>query len=243
MSVIGVIPARMGSSRFPGKPLHPILGKPMLEHVYRRAEMCGVWEKLIVATPDLEIADWCHAHEIPNRVTWRTKEGRALDACAEAVEDLPDYDIIVNVQGDEPMVTPENIRAVVDRLENTWEPVVLCVPLKDGDLDDPNAVKILATDDRMERIIYTTRAPVRAAIGRIGGLLGFRNVRLQTFSRLPHNVHETAEACDINRWLTGDIDPPLVARARSAAYQSVDCLEDVAKVEKLMVDDPYWGKY
>ena len=53
---------------------------------------------------------------------------------------------------------------------------------------------------------------------------------------------ETAEACDINRWLTGDIDPPLVARARSAAYQSVDCLEDVAKVEKLMVDDPYWGK-
>ena len=108
--IIGIVPARMGSSRFPGKPLHPILGRPMVEHVFRRAQLFPNWDDLVLATCDEEIARFGASKGFPVVMT-SDRHTRALDRVAEAaskcgIKLAPD-DIIVNVQGDEPMMHPD----------------------------------------------------------------------------------------------------------------------------------------
>ena len=107
MKTYGIIPARMGSSRFPGKPLHPIAGKPMIEHVYARAKLSWDWDMLCIATCDEEIRDFSEKKGFPVVMT-SDKHVRALDRVAEAYEILAepktDDDIVVCVQGDEPLL-------------------------------------------------------------------------------------------------------------------------------------------
>jgi len=234
VAVIGVIPARMGSSRFPGKPLHMIAGKPMLQHVYERASAFKGWEYLIVATPDQEIMAYCQHAGIKCRFTPGSVERRALDACAEAAIDLPEGDIIVNVQGDEPLVTVENIDVIVRDMEMwiTREANLLLIKLRPGDLNDKNAVKALTYPHG--GVIYTTRQPVGAASGRVGGLFAFRNFALKQFTKMATNDYEETESCDINRWL-GNGRRVYAVPAASPSYQSVDCLRDVAVVEAMML--------
>ena len=107
MRVIAVIPARMGSSRFPGKPLKLILGKPMIEHVYKRAAMSPVLDEVYLATCDQEIIDATDSFGGLSIMTSDTHE-RASDRTAEAVADL-DADVVVMIQGDEPMLHPDMI--------------------------------------------------------------------------------------------------------------------------------------
>ena len=115
MKTIGIVPARMAASRFPGKPLHPICGRPMLEHCYLRAKMFAGWDVLAVATCDEEIRDFCEDKGFPAIMTADTHT-RALDRVAEATTkcgtDVADDDIVVCVQGDEPLLGPDVIEAV-----------------------------------------------------------------------------------------------------------------------------------
>src|ERR1017187_1105689 len=105
MKMIGIIPARMKASRVPGKPLYPILGRPMVEHVYLRAKMYPGWDELRLATCDAEIAQFAREKGIPVVMTG-SHHTRALDRVAEAVERLgptvEEDDLVVCVQGDEP---------------------------------------------------------------------------------------------------------------------------------------------
>ena len=116
MKVIGVVPARMASSRFPGKPLLPICGRPMVEHVFERAAMFDRWDGLYLATCDAEIAEFGRAKGYPVIMTADTHT-RALDRVAEAVErcglEVAEDDVAVCVQGDEPMMRPDMIDAVI----------------------------------------------------------------------------------------------------------------------------------
>ncbi|MEO1944635.1 MAG: NTP transferase domain-containing protein, partial [Candidatus Thioglobus sp.] len=116
MKIIGIVPARMSASRFPGKPLHPILGRPMIEHVFERAMLYKKWSELMLATCDKEIADFGRKKGYPVVMTSNTHI-RALDRVAEAVKksdlNITDDDIVVNVQGDEPLLNPNVIREVV----------------------------------------------------------------------------------------------------------------------------------
>ena len=113
MKILALIPARMGSSRFPGKPMAALLGVPMIEHVYRRVALNPTVTATVVATCDAEIAD--HIRSIGGRVAMTGHHHeRASDRCAEALEkiereDAVRFDIVVMVQGDEPMVHPEMI--------------------------------------------------------------------------------------------------------------------------------------
>src|SRR2546423_3224534 len=120
MKTIGIIPARMAASRFPGKPLYPIHGRPMVEHVYLRARMYGKWDRLVLATCDQEIARFAQENGIPLVMTG-SHHTRALDRVAEAVEVLDESvaenDLIVCVQGDEPMMRPDMIDAVLAPLQ------------------------------------------------------------------------------------------------------------------------------
>src|SRR5262249_37481441 len=124
-SIIAIIPARMGSSRFPGKPLAPLLGRPMIEHVVRRAMMCYLRDAVYVAPCDWEIRDvvvGCGASVI---MAWVAQE-RARDRVAGAAETL-EADIVVMIQGDEPMITPGMIASAVAPLIR--DPSVECVNL------------------------------------------------------------------------------------------------------------------
>src|SRR6266480_2929451 len=109
--IVAVIPARMGSSRFPGKPLAPLLGRPMIEHVVRRAEMCEQLDAVYVATCDEEIREVVEGFG-GGVIMTSPRHERAGDRVAEAAEHL-EGEIIVMIQGDEPMITPDMIEAAV----------------------------------------------------------------------------------------------------------------------------------
>ena len=110
---LGVIPARMASSRFPGKPLKKILGIPMLAHCYERALLSQACDKLVIATPDEEIIKWAKNHEIPAALTSHHHE-RATERAQETLDILSErgetYDFILLLQGDEPQIFPDDIK-------------------------------------------------------------------------------------------------------------------------------------
>src|SRR6185369_16493201 len=118
------VPARMEASRFHGKPLYPILGRPMVEHVVARAQLYKNWDGLFLCTCDKEIESFGLSKKWPTIMT-SNKHTRALDRVAEAADkcglDLKDDDIIVCVQGDEPMLHPDMIDAVVKPLLDDQE--------------------------------------------------------------------------------------------------------------------------
>ena len=116
MKTIAVIPARMGSSRFPGKPLAMILGRTMIEHIYRRVSMSKSLKATYIATCDEEIRQTAQDFGAPVIMTANTHE-RASDRVAEAVAEI-DADLIVMVQGDEPMTHPKMIDTAVAPFEN-----------------------------------------------------------------------------------------------------------------------------
>ena len=254
MKTIGVIPARMAASRFPGKPLYPILGRPMLEHVYLRAKMYGGWDQLVLATCDREIAEFGKSKKIPVIMTG-DHHTRALDRVAEAVEKLgqnvDDEDIIVCVQGDEPMLRPDMIEAVTAPLlkDPSVPGTILSLHVADETLwRNPDTVKLVA--NAAGEVLYTSRAPIpwcktfsaELMARRIGGIFGFRWKYLKAFTAHPETRLERVEACDSNRIL----DMPF--RQRMAPYPSivsfsVDSPADIGLVEKHMAADPLWQKY
>ena len=136
MKIIGIVPARMNSSRFPGKPLHNIIDRPMLEHCFRRAEFYKKWDTLVVATCDNEIESFCKSKNIQVIMTSKNHI-RGLDRIAEAAKILDpngsDEDIIVNVQGDEPLLGPDIIEDVINPFFNDEKVkgTLLGVPIKE----------------------------------------------------------------------------------------------------------------
>ena len=134
MKVICLIPARMGSSRFPGKPLKNIKGFPMIEHVYKRTRLSNSVNKVAVATPDKEISDYVKSFG-GNVIMTSPSHERASDRCAEAllIEEKKDnliYDIVVMVQGDEPLVHPRMIDDAVNEIHSDSNIKVVLIVLK-----------------------------------------------------------------------------------------------------------------
>lgn len=254
MKIIGVVPARMASSRFRGKPLYPICGRPMVEHVFRRASMFEGWDGLYLATCDREIVEFGESQGWPVLMT-SDCHTRALDRVAEAVgkcdQEVAANDLIVCVQGDEPMLHPNMIAAVIRPMQE--DPSVPCTVLAMEIVDDeqfrnPDIVKII--HDMEGNVLYTSRAPIphskilKPEIGarRIYGIFGFRSHFLKTFASLPESPLEKAESCDSNRILDNGF------RQRIAPYPyqptfSVDSPVDVVIVERHMEKDPLWGRY
>lgn len=155
-----VIPARFGSTRFPGKPLADIVGKPMIQHVCERAAEAGA-EKIIVATDDERIADVASAFARVSMTSAHHHSGTERIAEVIALEDMADDTLIVNVQGDEPFVPADNIRQVATNLANddTAMMSTLCTPIHLADeVANPNVVKVV-TDER-HRAMYFSRSVI-----------------------------------------------------------------------------------
>lgn len=254
MKIIGVIPARMGSSRFYGKPLYPICGMPMVEHVFRRASLFPRWDGLYLATCDAEIAALGEARGWPVLIT-SYKHTRALDRVAEAAgkcgQELRVDDIVVCVQGDEPMLQPDMIAAAIHPLEEDAEALctVLAMHIADENLFlNPDTVKII--HDLKGNVLYTSRSPVpycekftpELGARRIYGIFAFRWHFLKTFTSLPESPLELVESCDSNRI------PDNGYRQKIAPYPfrpsfSVDRPADIDLVEEHIRQDPLFGQY
>ena len=120
MKIFGYIPVRMASSRLPGKPLKYILDKTMLDHVYQRAKMFNKWHGLFIAGCDKEIRNFCSNKNYPYIETSK-KHDRCLDRVVEATfktkEKISEADVVVCIQGDEPMFKPKMIKTVIDELK------------------------------------------------------------------------------------------------------------------------------
>lgn len=254
MKIIGVVPARMAASRFPGKPMVPICGRPMIEHCFLRAARFTRWDGLFLATCDREIADFGEAKGWP--VIWtKDTHTRALDRVAEAAQKcgipLGEADAVVCVQGDEPMLHPDMIEAVVRPMDEDFGVVgtVLAVHITDEAMfRNPDIVKLV--HDRHGDVLYTSRSPIpycktfTADLGaqRIGGIFGFRWHFLKWFNAQPESPLEIQEACDSNR-ICDNGYRQRVAPYPARPYFSVDSPADAALVEAHMRADPLWGTY
>lgn len=254
MTTYGIIPARMRASRFPGKPLHPIAGKPMLEHVYQRAKLAWDWDFLCIATCDEEIRKFADSRDFPVVMT-SDSHTRALDRVAEAYTEIADTevddDIVVCVQGDEPLLAMDTISAVIEPFDSdsTIEGTMLAVPITDETLyRNPDIVKIV--HDIRGNVLYTSRQPVpyckafTPELGalRVGGIFGFRWHFLKWFTGLPESPLEQVESCDSNR-IPDNGRFQRLAPISARSYFSVDSPEDVALVEAALPTDPLWGRY
>jgi 3-deoxy-manno-octulosonate cytidylyltransferase (CMP-KDO synthetase) len=239
MSAVGIVPARYASSRFPGKPLAPVGGLPMLRRVVEGARGAKRLRDVIVATDDERIAEACRAF---GARAVMTSKGHATgtDRIAEACRGLSD-EIVVNVQGDEPLIEGFVIDAVVAALEETPEAPMATAAHRAGpsDLLDPNRVKVVL--DRRGFALYFSRAPIPHARGDAGeavcwqhvGLYAYRRAFLERFVSLPPSPLERTEALEQLRALEHGyrIRVAVVEGWRSVP---VDVPGDVAKVEEIL---------
>ena len=255
MKIVGVIPARMAASRFPGKPLYPICSRPMVEHVYLRAKMYSGWDNLVLATCDHEIEEFSKSKNIPVVMTG-AHHTRALDRVAEAVERLGESvdksDIVVCVQGDEPMMRADMIDAVVSPLRTnpSFPCTVLAMHITEESIWlNPDTVKIIHNE--AGEVLYTSRAPVPYCKGkfspdlmarRIYGIFAFRWQYLKAFTVHAQTRLEKLEACDSNRILDMSFRQYIAPYPYIKSF-SVDSRDDIRLVETHMEADEIWRLY
>jgi 3-deoxy-manno-octulosonate cytidylyltransferase (CMP-KDO synthetase) len=250
MKIMAVIPARMGSSRFPGKPLAPILGRPMIEHVYRRTMLCQALDDVIIATCDTEIFESVEAFGGKAVMTSLAHE-RASDRVAEASADLA-ADVIVMVQGDEPMTYPQMITESLAPFLSS-DPEIDCVNLtariKDQkEFEDPNTIKVVM--DRDGFALYMSREPIptlhlqdfdQVSAYKQVCIIPFTSAALRKFVRLDPTPLEVAESIDMMRFIEHGHKVKMVETSFST--HAVDTPDDLKRVEELLRQDPLTAKY
>lgn len=249
MKTIAVIPARMGSSRFPGKPIAKILGRPMIEHIYKRVAMSQSLDATYIATCDEEIREVAEGFGARVIMTSDTHE-RASDRVAEAVVYL-DADLVVMVQGDEPMTHPHMIDTAVAPFKD--DPNLGCVNLvrkieHEADYLDINTIKVVM--NQQNDALYMSRRPIpslaksgfadTAAYKQVC-IIPFRRSTLYQYTHLTPTPLEQLESIDMLRLLEHGMQVKMVPTEYNT--QAVDTPEDLARVEKLMASDPLLSRY
>jgi 3-deoxy-manno-octulosonate cytidylyltransferase (CMP-KDO synthetase) len=256
MKIIGIIPARMESSRFPGKPMEKIAGMPMIGHVYKRALMSKRMDEVYVATCNHEIKDYIESIGGKALMTSSSHQ-RCTDRVSEAVgkvelETQGKIDIVVLIQGDEPMLTPQMIdEAIAPIIEskgeikvtnlmarlNTWEECM-----------DPNEIKVVV--DLNKNALYFSRSFIPFQRQKSSELLNifkqvciipFTRDYLTRFSDLEPTPLEVAESIDMLRILEHGEKVRMV-ETKDKTY-SVDTKEDLIKVEKIILKDQITQRY
>lgn len=254
MNIVGVIPARMASSRFPGKPLARINGIPMIGHVYFRSRMSACMSEVYVATCDDEVK--AYVESIGGKAIMTSdKHERASDRCAEAMLKIEKamgrcIDIVVMIQGDEPMLRPKMIDEAVQPLVKNKTILVsnLMAPLRTREeQEDPNEVKVVV--DQQDFALYFSREPIPS--WKKGGkgfrmlkqvcVIPFRRDFLLKFNQLKPTELEEVESVDMLRVLEHGRRVKMIL-TKFETY-SVDTAEDLAHVEELMKNDLLCKKY
>jgi 3-deoxy-manno-octulosonate cytidylyltransferase (CMP-KDO synthetase) len=234
-----IIPARYDSSRFPGKPLAPILGKPMFWHVWSRAARCPELDGIFLATDDERISKAAADLNIP-AVTTRRDHQSGTDRVFEAARglDLPREAIVINVQGDEPTLSPDMLSELVAPMTDPAVQVsTLAREISPVEAQDPNRVK--AVRSLHGQALYFSRSPVPFArdaqqaffLGHIG-LYAYRFPALEQFHQLPPSPLETIEQLEQLRLLEAGVHMHVALTGHSS--QAVDRPEDIELVETIL---------
>jgi 3-deoxy-manno-octulosonate cytidylyltransferase (CMP-KDO synthetase) len=243
MNILGIIPARYASTRFPGKPLHPIAGKPLIQHVVERCQKARALTEIIVATDDERIREvarkFCRVEMTsPDHPSGSDRIAEVAARCK--------CDGVVNVQGDEPLIDSEVINQVASALTDN-EMSTAATPIKNPeDHDNPNVVKVVV--NAAGRALYFSRRTIpylrdaasRSVAEQLAafpflkhlGIYGYQRATLLRLVKYPASAREQAEKLEQLRALENGIQIAVV----KVNYDSVgvDTPEDVAKVERLL---------
>ena len=233
--VVAIIPARLASTRLPGKVLRPIAGVPMLGWVYRAARACQQLEQVLIATDSQEVVAYADSQGWPSVMT-SPQLASGTDR-VHAVAAMVDADIYVNIQGDEPLLRPEHIDALLWPFSRTdAEVTTLSTPCAPAQLDDPNAVKVVTANNG--RALYFSRATIPYQRGiplhprKHLGLYAYRKAALRRFAELPPSPLESAERLEQLRWLEEGISIHVVPTPFDTI--GVDTEEDLIAAEKIL---------
>ncbi len=249
--ILCVIPARMASSRFPGKPLKPLLGLPLVLHVYERCRRSTRVSRTVVATCDEAIRAAVEAYGGEAVMTADTHPG-CVDRTDEAVRHIaaaaPADSLVIMVQGDEILVTPGMVDAIADDYAKSGAPVVNLASrmTRSGDHDDPNTVKVVA--DLAGNALFFSRSPIpsRARTSQVPmfqqtGIIGFAKSFLRTFGELSRTPMEIAEGIDMLRVIEHGYRVRIVFTDRETL--GVDTPADLARAEQILETDAIAASY
>lgn len=249
MNIIGIIPARYGSTRFPGKPLATINGKTMIRHVYENASRSAGLARVVVATDDRRIFE--HVKSFNGEVLMTsTEHGTGTERVSEALLQIESkgtgepWDVIVNIQGDEPFIAPEQIDLVISLFHYPDTDIgTLARQISNAsELEDPDTVKVVMGNEG--RALYFSRYPVpyirsekltdwpaeRCHYKHIG-IYGYRNKSLKEIVRLPPGRIESAESLEQLRWLENGY--MIRVGLTTIDSISVDTPEDLSKITNM----------
>ena len=242
MKIIAVIPARYASIRFPGKPLVEIDGKSMIQRVYEQAQQVKSFSEVIIATDDLSIQE--HAKSFDAKVMLTSAEHRSgTDRCAEVATRIPDAEIIVNIQGDEPFINPLQIEELITCFKNEETKIATLIKkiVLEEELFNTSTPKVVV--DKNLKALYFSRntIPFQRNFPKDQwlnnhhyykhiGIYGFRSSTLKEITALPTSSLESSESLEQLRWLENGY----TIQTAITEFESfgIDHIEDIEKVLK-----------
>ena len=243
MKIIGIIPARYDSSRFPGKPLADIAGKSMIQRVYSQVKAAKCLDEVIVATDDPRIEE--HVRSFAGNVVMTAKDHQSgTDRCAEVVSKVAGFDIAVNIQGDEPFIDPQQIELLVSCFQNPDTAIATLVKeiTTEEELFNENTPKV--TRDIKGRAIYFSRQTIPFIRGEAKGgnwlrkqqffkhigIYAYRCETLLELTKLPISSLEKAEALEQLRWIENGF--PIQTAITQHETVAVDTPQDLEAILK-----------
>jgi len=235
-TVLGVIPARLASTRLPRKVLREIAGRPMLAWVYEAAKKCPQLDRVLIATDSEEVAALCRQNNWPFQLT--SPDLPSGTDRLHAVAQILHADIYVNIQGDEPLLRPEHLTSLLSPfIDEQVEVSTLKVACTPENIANPNAVKVVTTAEG--RALYFSRATIPYDRDNASpqywkhlGLYAYRKSALERFPTLPHRTLEQAERLEQLRFLENGIH----IHVEPTPYDTigVDTESDLRRVEQLL---------
>jgi 3-deoxy-manno-octulosonate cytidylyltransferase (CMP-KDO synthetase) len=242
MTILGIIPARYASTRFPGKPLVDIAGKSMIQRVYEQAKKCAHLTEVIVATDDTRIYD--HVLNFGGVAVMTSFDHQSgTDRCAEVALQHPQYKVIINIQGDEPYIDPEQISKLAACFTNANTQIATLIKKvqSEQELLNVNSPKVVI--NKLSEAVYFSRSPLPHIRGQEQqnwlthftyfkhiGIYGYRADILQEITKLPVSSLEKAESLEQLRWIENGYRIN-VAETELETY-AIDTPEDLEKLNK-----------
>jgi len=243
MNILGIIPARYASTRFPGKPLVDIAGKSMIQRVYEQSKKCALLNDVIVATDDDRIYD--HVIGFGGKVVMTSPDHQSgTDRCAEVSLKHPEYNTVINIQGDEPYINPEQISKVALCFDASDTQIATLVKKvqTEQELFNPNSPKVIL--NKNSEAIYFSRSPLPHIRGHEQqdwlqhfnyfkhiGIYGYRADVLQQITKLPVSSLEKAESLEQLRWVENGYRIK-VAETELETY-AIDSPDDLNRLSEL----------
>ena len=236
MKIIGIIPARYASTRLPGKPLANILGKSMIQRVYEQCKKSTVLSELIIATDNKQILT--HVHEFGGKAIMTSSTNPSgTDRCNEVIEKIEDeYDIVINIQGDEPFIHPEQINQIASLFDSQEIKITTLAKkiLDNKILQDSNTPKAVFNKQGIALNFCRLINPSSKTDSHFKhiGIYGYRTQTLKEICSLPQSENEINERLEQLRWL----DNNYVIKVGITTHESIsiDTTEDIEKIKAQM---------